>query len=68
MGRIKVTSQNKTGRNTNFKDLSTKRYMNRTQFVKAIESGKYSNYHVRTINGIKTPVSNPDKSSSNNLG
>lgn len=68
MARIKVTSQNKTGRNTNFKDTRTGRYMNRNQFVKSIENGSYKNYHVRTINGIKTPVSNPDKSKNNNLG
>lgn len=68
MARIKVTSQNKTGRNTNFKDTRTGRYMNRNQFVKSIENGSYKNYHVRTINGIKTPVSNPDRSKNNNLG
>lgn len=68
MARIKVTSQNKTGRNTSFKDTRTGRYMNRNQFVKSIENGSYKNYHVRTINGIKTPVSNPDRSKNNNLG
>ena len=32
------------------------------------EIGNYEHYHVREINGIKTPVSNPDKSTNNNLG
>ena len=35
---------------------------------KKIESGSYDNYHVRNINGVKTPVSNPDSKSGNNLG
>ena len=68
MARIKVTKESPSGRNINFKDTSTGRYMNRATLVKSIEAGKYSNYHVRTINGVKTPVSNPDKSNKNNLG
>ena len=67
MGRIKVTRESKTGRNTHFKDTTTGRYMTRKQFVTSINAGNYPEYHVRTINGIKTPVSNPDKSSKNNL-
>ena len=42
--------------------------MSRKEFVKEIKNGSYKNYHVRTINGIETPVSNPDKSALNNLG
>lgn len=41
--------------------------MTRNQFVKSINNGNYNNYHVRKINGIDTPVSNPDKSKNNNL-
>lgn len=41
--------------------------MTRNQFVNQINRGNYENYHVRDINGIATPVSNPDSSSSNNL-
>ncbi len=41
--------------------------MSRSQFVKEIESGNYDNYHVRVINGVKTPVSDPDHSERNNL-
>lgn len=42
--------------------------MNRVQFVREIDKGNYSNYHIRNINGISTPVSNPDGSINNNLG
>ena len=42
--------------------------MTRAQFVKAIKQGSFPDYHVRNINGIKTPVSNPDKTKKNNLG
>ena len=38
-----------------------------TQFVKTIEKGQYPDYHIRNINGIKTPVSNPDGKQDNNL-
>lgn len=67
MKRVKTTNQSKTGRNTNFKDTKSGRYMTRQDFVKAIKAGNYSNYHVRMINGAATPVSNPDKSKNNNL-
>jgi len=65
---IKVTKENSTGRNTNFKDTKTKETMTRSQLVKKIEHGDYKDYHIRKTNGKKTPVSNPDKNSSNNLG
>ena len=66
--RVTVTKQSSTGRNTNFKDSQTWRTMTRSQFVKSIETGHYNNYHIRNINGVKTPVSNPDTSDKNNLG
>ena len=66
--RITVTSETNTGRNRTFRDNITGTTMTRAQFVRQIENNVYDNYHVRVINGIKTPVSNPDKSSSNNLG
>lgn len=64
---ITVTSESTKGRNERFHDNYGGQDMSRTQFVKQIESGKYSNYHVRIINGVKTPVSNPDGSENNNL-
>lgn len=42
--------------------------MNDQQFVRSIELGNYENFHIRVINGIKTPVSNPDGNIINNLG
>ncbi len=41
--------------------------MTRAEFVKQIEKGSYPKYHVRKINNIKTPVSNPDSTTNNNL-
>lgn len=66
-GRIKVTKESDSGRNERFKDTRTGTEMTRNQFVKKIEKGDYPNYHVRNINGIDTPVSNPDNTKNNNL-
>ncbi|WP_428743765.1 hypothetical protein [Sulfurimonas sp.] len=65
--RVSVTSESDTGRNQRFHDNYNGNDMTRSQFVKQIESGNYPNYHVRDINGVKTPVSNPDSSTNNNL-
>lgn len=66
--RVSVTSESSTGRNQTFHDNYTGIDMTRAQFVRQINNGNYENYHVRNINGIDTPVSNPDSSSKNNLG
>jgi len=66
--RIKVTTESPTGRNFSFHDNFTGRDMTTHQFVRAIESGGYPNYHIRKVNGTKTPVSNPDTGKNNNLG
>ena len=66
--RITVTSETNTGRNNTFRDNVTGSTMTRAQFVRQIEHNVYDDYHVRVINGITTPVSNPDKSSNTNLG
>ncbi|XOB62451.1 hypothetical protein ACMC56_01255 [Campylobacterota bacterium DY0563] len=66
--RVSVTSESTTGRNQRFHDNCTGANMTRSQFVKEIKSGNYSNYHTRNINGIATPVSNPDSTRNNNLG
>jgi len=58
--RITVTKESNSGRNQKFHDNYTGNDMSRARFVKKIEQGDYSNYHVRKVNGIKTPVSNPD--------
>ena len=66
--RISVTSESLTGRNQKFHDNYKHKNMNRREFVSEIKNGTYQNYHIRIINGVETPVSNPDKSTSNNLG
>lgn len=65
--RIKVTNESTTGRNKEFHDNYNGNDMTRAQFVKKIETGDYNNYHVRVVNGLKTPVSNPDGTKNNNL-
>ncbi len=42
--------------------------MSRAEFVRQIDAGNYSRYHVRNVNGVRTPASNPDRSEDNNLG
>lgn len=66
--RITVTTETDSGRNQRFRDNRTGSEMSRAEFVRKIEQGEYDNYHVREINGVKTPVSNPDQSENNNLG
>lgn len=66
--RVSVKYETGSGRNIVFHDNHTGTDMTRSQFVRQIENGAYENYHVRNINGIKTPVSNPDRSKNNNLG
>jgi hypothetical protein len=65
--RISVTQENETGRNERFRDNYTGEDMSRAKLVRRIKRGEYKNYHVREINGIETPVSNPDGSEHNNL-
>lgn len=66
--RIKVTRESESGRNETFHDNFTGANMTRSQFVKEIRQGNYENYHIRNINGVATPVSNPDPKRNNNLG
>lgn len=66
--RITVTQESNTGRNECFHDNFTGANMTRNQFVNRIKQGNYENYHVRNINGVDTPVSNPDNTRNNNLG
>lgn len=66
--RVTVTSESDSGRNLKFHDNKTGADMTRAGFVKQIERGNYDGYHVREINGVKTPVSNPNRSERDNLG
>lgn len=65
--RIITTYESDTWRNLKFHDNYTWDDMTRAQFVKEIERGNYDNYHIREINWVKTPVSNPDNKVNNNL-
>lgn len=66
--RVKTIKENDTGRNLRFQDIKTKKEMTDKGFVRAIKKGKYVGYHIRTINGIETPVSNPNGNECDNLG
>lgn len=66
--RVSVTRESTTGRNERFHDNFTGADMNRRQFVSQIRQGNYDGYHIRNINGVATPVSNPDNKLNNNLG
>ena len=64
---VVVTSEDDFGRYQKFHDNKSVKNMTRVEFVKQIEQGKFDDYHVRKVNGLKTPVSNPDRSEGNNL-
>ncbi len=66
--RVSVTRESDSGRNQQFRDNRTGQQMSRPEFVRQIRQGNYDNYHVRNINGVPTPASNPDNSENNNLG
>ena len=63
MAKVKVVKEDKKGRNQKFR-LD----MTRSQFVKKIKKGEMPNYHIRVINGVETPCSNPNSKQSDNLG
>jgi hypothetical protein len=65
--RVEVTQKSESGRNWLFHDNRTGANMTRAQFVQQIELGNYHNYHVRNVNGTKTPASNPDGIQESNL-
>ena len=65
--RISVTIENEFWRNLEFHDNFKKIHMTRKSLVNKIEKWEYPKYHIRKINWIKTPVSNPDKKTNNNL-
>ncbi len=62
-----VTDEDDSGRNQRFRDKKSGEDMTRVGFIREIKQGNFDDYHVRVINGIETPVSNPDGSEGNNL-
>ncbi len=63
---IRVTKESETGRNETFKKPNGQE-ISRRESVAEIKKGNHPDYHIRKINDIETPVSNPDKSEGNNL-
>lgn len=66
MTKIKATAENKSGRNTHFR-VGNRTNVSRATVVREIKNGQHQDYHVRKINGVDTPVSNPDKTTNNNI-
>lgn len=66
--RVSVIDESASGRNQRFRDNYGGNEMSRAEFVREIKQGNYPRYHVRDVNGVPTPVSNPDSSENNNLG
>lgn len=64
---VVVTIESESGRNQEFHDNKSGKDMSRVEFVRQIEQGNFDDYHVRRVNGLKTPVSNPDGKKGNNL-
>lgn len=65
---ISVVEQTETGRNEQFRINGTGEVVSREELVGRIDNGEFPNYHTREIQGVKTPVSNPDGKEGNNLG
>ena len=66
--RILVVQASDTGRNERFRDTRTGWEMSRAELVRRITAGEYEGYHIRRINAVDTPVTNPDRARRNNLG
>ena len=64
---VVVTDESASGRNQEFHDNKSGKDMSRVEFVRQIEQGNFNDYHIRRVNGLKTPVSNPDDKKGNNL-
>ena len=68
IGDFTVTKETPTGRNEEFTNDKTGEVFSRKEMVESIENGLVGDAHIKTINGIKTPCSNPDGKKGNNLG
>jgi hypothetical protein len=66
--RVVVIREDRTGRNTRFRDVVTGREMTREELVTEIRAGNYPGYEIRTINGLETPMSRPSTTPDDNLG
>jgi len=66
--RLSVTRETSSGRNQEFRDSRTGATMPSAEAFVASNAASTPGYHVRRIRGVKTPVSNPNGQSSDNLG
>ncbi len=66
--RVSVIRESGSGRNEGFRDNLTGESMTRGQFADRIERGDYPDFHVRRVDGKRTPASNPDGDKKGNLG
>lgn len=66
--RLSVVSESPTGQNLAFRDNRIGLVAVGKVYIDKILSGGYEQYHLRTINGKLTIISNPDKSLANYLG
>ena len=65
--KITVTSESDSGRNVRF-NVAGQGDVSRRTLVQQIRGGEHEDYHVRIINRLATPVSNPNGSEGDNLG
>lgn len=65
---VVVLQEGKKGRNELFYDTIKRQILSVEEFIALIEGGQYPGYSVKVINGLSTPVSNPDNRGTNNLG
>jgi hypothetical protein len=64
---LRVLRESETGRDILYGDLNTYEEYTLPELVQRIEAGLYPNYHLRVINDIQTPVSNPNKIVADNI-
>ncbi len=60
MAKIKKSAENSSGRNTKFE-------ISRAELVRQIKAGVHKDLHIRKINGVETPCSNPNDNKKDNL-
>lgn len=66
--RLEVVRESSAGRNERFRYTQTGVEMTRAETVRRIDQGAYPDYHTRNVNGVRTPVSNPNRRKGDNLG
>jgi hypothetical protein len=65
---LKVLEESDSGRNMRFENTITGQVLSLAETVGAVTNGQFPDYEICIINGIETPRSKADGSTSNNLG